>query len=119
MMKLKQMRRAYTLRVIEDSSEDTRWRDAKGSRLVDFSDEEIFLLSHIDETWHQDFRVPANSIRDDELRCQRDMRVRGKRLWRYHQTMGDLTDILGYVGSETLLQQIADMPLLDPLELVS
>lgn len=65
------------------------------SRVVAFSDEEIFLLSHIDETWHQDFRIPGRSIADTEMQCQRNMVIRGKRLWNYHERVGDLLDILG------------------------
>lgn len=59
-----------------------------------FNDQEIFALSHIDANWHMDIRRPSNSVADDEMRCQRDMRVRGKRLWSYHQRVGDLHEFL-------------------------
>lgn len=65
------------------------------NRGIAFSDEEVFQLSHIEETWHLDFRRSANSLVDDEMACQRDMRVRGRRLWAYHEKLGDLWDILG------------------------
>jgi hypothetical protein len=62
--------------------------------VLTWSHEEIFALSHIDETWHQDARAHRHSIRDDEMRCQHDMSVRGRRLWAYHLKIGDLIDFL-------------------------
>lgn len=75
----------------EGRSHDWRdgWRQSNRSEVY-FSDEEIFALSHIDEHWHEDVRCPANRIAEDEMTCQRDMKVRGRRLWAYHVKLGDL-----------------------------
>lgn len=66
------------------------------------SDEEVFLLSYCDETWHEDARHSTRSLAEDEMRCQRDMRVRGRRLWRYHLTIGDLWEIMGIAPTVAL-----------------
>jgi hypothetical protein len=82
---------------ISPGSEDWRRSHPQGGHAlrVLWNDQEVFQLSHIDETWHQDFRQSANSVFEDEMRCQHDMRVRGMRLRAYHQKLGDLFDILG------------------------
>jgi hypothetical protein len=71
------------------------WEHRVNRAQVAFSDEEVFLLSHIDETWNEPRRYPGTSILEHEMACQRDMRVRGKRLWSYHERLGDLADIIG------------------------
>jgi hypothetical protein len=70
--------------------------DWRGSNRADvlFSDEEVWMLSQIDAA-DQPGAMWVGTIGEQEMRCQRDMRVRGKRLWNYHLRLGDLLDILG------------------------
>lgn len=69
---------------------------------VYFSDEEVFLLSQIDA--EQDpSQLWVGTIAEKEMLCQRDMKVRGKRLWSYHQRVGDLWEILGLSGMVNVL----------------
>lgn len=72
---------------------------------VIWNDEEVFLLQHIEQTWHQDFRMRSNTIADEEMACQRDMRVRGRRLWAYHEKLGDLWDIM-WPGLSSILNGV-------------
>lgn len=61
---------------------------------VYFSDEEVWMLSQIDAEQHPgEIRMTLN-ICEQEMRCQRDMKVRGRRLCDYHRRLGDLWDIL-------------------------
>lgn len=79
--------------------------DWRGSNQADvyFSDEEVWLLSEIDaESFPGQIRMSLN-IAEQEMRCQRDMRVRGKRLWHYHERLGDLWDILGLSAMHDVL----------------
>lgn len=70
------------------------WRGDNRSDVY-FSDQEVWLLSTIDaEQYPGELRMTLN-VCEQEMRCQRDMRVRGKRLWNYHMRLGDLLDILG------------------------
>lgn len=68
------------------------WRGSNRSDVL-FSDEEVWLLSQIDA--EQPGQLWVGNIAEREMRCQRDMIVRGKRLWNYHLRLGDLWDILG------------------------
>lgn len=70
---------------------DTAPRGIVGA--VAFSDEEVWALSRID---HDDPSILfcSPSVIEHEMRCQRDMRVRGRRLWDYHRRVGDLADYL-------------------------
>lgn len=69
--------------------------DWRGNNRADvlFSDEEVWLLSQID-----DQQLPGQlwigDICEQEMCCQRDMKVRGRRLWDYHKRVGDLHEIL-------------------------
>lgn len=63
------------------------------AKVLAWSDEELHALSCIDEQLHR--RLPQTSLADEEMRCQRDMRVRGVRLRAYHERLGDLADIMG------------------------
>lgn len=60
---------------------------------VVFSPQELWALSHIEETYH--VRLAGTSVADDEMICQRDMKIRGVRLRAYHAKLGDLNAILG------------------------
>lgn len=58
-----------------------------------FSDEEVWALSRIDAE-EPGLLCGSLSIAEQEMRCQRDMRVRGRRLWSYHARVGDLLDFI-------------------------
>lgn len=68
------------------------WRGSNRSDVL-FNDEEVWMLSQIDA--QQPGNLWVGNIAEQEMRCQRDMRVRGRRLWNYHQRVGDLWEILG------------------------
>lgn len=64
-----------------------------------FSDQEIWELSRIDaEMQNPSSLFTGYNIAEQEMRCQRDMRVRGKRLWNYHFRIGDLADFGFWTG---------------------
>lgn len=69
------------------------WRGSNRSDVL-FSDEEVWMLSQIDAA-DQPGAMWVGSIAQQEMQCQRDMKVRGKRLWSYHLRVGDLFQILG------------------------
>lgn len=60
---------------------------------VAFSDEEVWALSRIDAD-DPSMLMGSVSIAEKEMLCQRDMRVRGRRLWNYHERVGDLLDYI-------------------------
>lgn len=66
------------------------WRSANHADVL-FSDEEVWALSQIDLD-DPAFLRGSLSIAEKEMLCQRDMRVRGRRLWNYHVRVGDLAD---------------------------
>lgn len=55
-----------------------------------FSEQELAELQAIDA---QPSARRRSDVRELEMRCQRDMTVRGRRLWAYHAKLGDLAEI--------------------------
>lgn len=76
------------------------WRGFNKADIL-FSDEEVWLLSQIDA--QEPGHLWVGNIAEQEMRCQRNMRVRGKRLWSYHQRLGDLWAILGLSAMHDVL----------------
>lgn len=68
------------------------WRASNHADVL-FNDEEVWALSLIDAE-HPSFLRGSLSIAEKEMLCQRDMRVRGRRLWSYHERVGDLFDFI-------------------------
>lgn len=62
---------------------------------VHFTDEEVWALSQMEVGADPSELYMSLSIAEHEMRCQRNMIVRGRRLWNYHIRVGDLLDILG------------------------